>query len=81
MVNRRGYVFKSETNGKWYARPTFVDNTGKRREIKKTAETRGEASRLPDQMRDKIEATAPAEAPELERITFNDLANAYGSKP
>jgi hypothetical protein len=45
-MSKRGYVFKDQRGGKWYARLTFVDNTGKRREIKKTAETKGLARKL-----------------------------------
>src|ERR1700754_228317 len=45
QAERTGYVFQDK-NGKWYARTTFTDRTGKRRNIKKTAKDKADAKAI-----------------------------------
>jgi integrase len=76
MANNTGYVFKDRATGKWYARVTVTDTNGKRRNIKKTAETKGEASNLLKKISANLEARG-VESIEIDRLTFKDLAEKY----
>jgi integrase len=76
MSNRTGYVFKDRNSGKWYARVTITVSTGKRRNIKRTAETKGEAGKLLKQILATLEDKG-VEAIETDRLTFLDLAEKY----
>jgi integrase len=76
MSNRTGYVFKDRANGKWYARVTITVSNGKRRNIKRTAETKGEAGKLLKQILATLEEKG-VEAIETDRLTFQDLAEKY----
>jgi integrase len=75
-MTTKGYVFKDRTTGKWYARLTITDTRGKRRNIKKTAGTKGEARALLAQLVNDLEERG-TEAIEIDRLTFADLASAY----
>lgn len=75
MRERKGYVFQEK--GKWYARVTVTDDTGRRRNIKKTAGSKVEANKLLRQLITALDI--PKELPHREstRMTFNDLADHY----
>jgi hypothetical protein len=45
MRERKGYVSKDK-NGKWFCRITATDNSGKRRDIKRTANSKAEAREI-----------------------------------
>lgn len=74
MRKTHGYVY--EENGKWYARITFTDESGKRRNVKRTAESKAEANKklksLVRQYDDEGEKGIEACS-----MTFNDLADYY----
>jgi len=74
MKKTNGYVY--EENGKWYARMTFTDESGKRRNVKRTAESRADAKHklksLVRQFDDEGERGIEACS-----MTFDDLADYY----
>jgi len=74
MRERKGYVF--ESNGKFYARVTLTDQTGKRRNIKRTAETRSAARDLLKQILRQLEDEGE-KVIKAWQVTFNDLADHY----
>jgi integrase len=76
MGNRTGYVFKDRANGKWYARVTITVSNGKRRNIKRTAETKGEARNLLNKLLAALEDKG-VETIEQDKLTFRDLAEKY----
>ncbi len=43
---RGGYIFKDKQTGKWYARVTYTDATGRRRNVKRSANDEDEANRV-----------------------------------
>jgi integrase len=76
MANRTGYVFKDRSNNKWYARVTITISNGKRKNIKRTAETKGEARNLLNNLLAALEDKG-VESIEQEKLTFQDLAEKY----
>lgn len=73
MKNRKGYIFQE--GKKWYARVTFTDASGKKRNVKRTADSRSEArSLLGKLLRDLEESDFNLTA---ETATFNQLAAYY----
>lgn len=74
MKDRKGYVF--EENGKWYARITLTDNTGKRRNIKRTAKSKSDAKEILKQITRQLEDEG-AKVVDALQMTFCDLADYY----
>lgn len=74
MKERKGYVF--EQGGKWYARITLTDSTGKRRNVKRTANSKPAAKELLKQLSLQLD-TEGVEVIESLQMTFNDLADYY----
>jgi hypothetical protein len=74
MKERKGYVF--ELNGKFYARVTLTDQSGKRRNIKRKAETRTAARELLKQILRQLEDEGE-KVIKAWQMTFNDLADHY----
>ncbi len=74
MKERKGYIFQNNT--KWFARITFTDEKGNRRNIKRTAKTKVEAKELLKKISRQIE-DGGEKAIEAEKLTFIDLANYY----
>jgi hypothetical protein len=74
--DRTGYIF--EENGKWFARITITDKTGKRRNIKRTAKTKSEAKEKLKQLNHQIEDEGEKTV-SISKLTFNDLADYYES--
>ena len=74
MKTRKGYIF--ENNGKWFARITLTDNTGKRRNIKRTAKTKSDAGKLLKQIIRQLDDEG-AKIIDSWSMTFNDLIDYY----
>ncbi|HEX5082299.1 MAG TPA: tyrosine-type recombinase/integrase [Blastocatellia bacterium] len=72
---RKGYI--AEKNGRIYARITYTDSQGKRRELTRRASDKREAKKLLKQLRDEINKPRPETAIEGSRITFSKLADIY----
>ena len=72
MRNKSGYVF--EDNGKWYARLSFKDSTGKTINIKRTANSKSEAKALLKQLT-RIVDDEGEKVVQYWKLTFNDLAD------
>lgn len=71
---RSGYVY--EKDGSWYARITFTNEQGKRRDIKRKANNKTEAKKLLNALLHELENKG-CQSIETSRLTFNDLANFY----
>lgn len=71
---RKGYVFQK--NDKWYARATFTDAIGNRRNIKRTAKTEAEAKKILKKILHELENEGE-QAFDTLNLTFSDLANHY----
>jgi integrase len=69
-----GYVF--ENKGKWYARITYRDASGNRRNVKRTATDKKEAAAILRELRKKL-ATQGKDIFDKEKITFVHLADYY----
>jgi integrase len=76
MRERKGYIF--EDRGKWFARITVTDSTGKRRNIKRTADSKAEAKNLLKQIVRRLDDEGPQIVDSL-NLGFNDLADYYES--
>ena len=74
MKERNGYVFSD--NNKWYARATFTDAQGKRRNIKRTAKTESEAKKTLRKILNELENDGE-QAFDIAALTFNDLLVHY----
>ena len=74
MKERKGYVFKEK--GKWFARVTFTDGNGNRRNVKRTAKSRPLAKSILRELVKDID-DAGETALEVWNNTFNDLADYY----
>jgi len=75
QTERTGYIFQDK-NGKWYARTTFTDRTGKRRNIKKTAKDKTDAKAILKTIIRQIEDEGEKYI-DGSRMTFNELADHY----
>lgn len=71
---RTGYVF--EKDGKWYARLTFTDASGNRRNIKRTAKNESEAKKILKNVLRELEEEGE-QSFDTANLTFKDLANHY----
>ena len=76
MKSRTGYVFKDNRSGSWYARVTYTDNRGKRRDIKRRVESKSKGSELLKTLVHEFDNGGRA-AIDAEKLTFNDLADYY----
>jgi integrase len=76
MRIRKGYVYQDKVTGFWYARITATDEHGKRKDIKKRASDKTQASKLLKQLNTTLD-TRGVEAVESEKLTFNDLSEYY----
>jgi integrase len=72
---RSGYTFR-DGDGKWYARVTITDSTGRRRNIKKRAKDRAEAKQILRLLLRELECEGE-KAIEAGQMTFNDLCDYY----
>jgi len=71
---RSGYI--GQENEKWFARVTFTDSYGKRRNIKRKAKTENEAKGLLKKLLRQVDDEGEKFF-DAEKITFNDLADYY----
>jgi len=75
--DRTGYVGKDK-NGKWFARVTITDDTGKRRNIAKRAKDKRDARTVLKGILRDLDAEG-SQSVDLARLTFNDLADFYAA--
>jgi integrase len=73
--DRSGYVFRDK-DGKWYARVTLTDVTGKRRNVKRRAKDRVEARQFLKELVRQLDAEGERAIDAASR-TFADLADYY----
>jgi len=73
MKKRTGSVYK-RGNGTWWARATFTDITGKRRQLQRRADSKSHACAIRD---DLLRQLAMGLDPDADRKTFADLAHFY----
>lgn len=71
---RNGYI--GEENGKWFARITFTDSNGKRKNLKRITKNESEAKTTLNKLLRKIDDEGE-QGLEGEKITFNALADYY----
>lgn len=76
MKNSKGYVYFDEERGAHYARVTFTDNAGKRKDIKKRVENKSEGDKLLRKLINTYDNTGLSGI-QAEALTFNDLADYY----
>jgi integrase len=77
--DRSGYVFQ-DPNGRWYARVTISDSTGKRRNIKRRAKDKQDAKESLKSILRELEAEAEeSQSVDRAKLTFNDLADFYAA--
>lgn len=72
---RCGYTFQDK-DGRWYARVTFTDKNGRRRNVKRRAENRSKAKDVLRQLTRSLDDHGE-NALIYERMTFNELADYY----
>jgi integrase len=75
MKSRKGYVFQTE-NGSWYARFTYTDKGGKRRNVKRTAKNKSQAESLLKELVREFDVGGEEQLCAT-RITLNDLCDYY----
>lgn len=71
---RKGYTYQEE--GRWYARLTHTDERGKRRNIKRRAETKTHAKEILKQLQREIEDHG-GQSLDSAQMTFKELADYY----
>lgn len=76
MKSRTGYVYKNEKTGIWFARVTYTDKNGKRKNIQRKVENKTKGDELLKKLIHKIDNDG-ASSIELEKLTFLDLADHY----
>lgn len=76
VKDRKGYVYYEKNEKCWYARTVVTDETGKRRNVKRKAKTKGEANKLLKTIIRQIDDEG-VKAIDFEKLTFNDLADFY----
>lgn len=76
MKERKGYVFRDRLSGKWFARLTISDSSGKRRNIKRTAKDKPTARELLKQIVRQLEDEGEKVIKSWQ-VTFSDLADHY----
>jgi len=76
MRTRTGYVYKDPKTGFWYARVTYTDNTGRRKDVKHRADNKTNAHTLLKKLINTLD-TGGHSAIEAEKVTFKDLCDYY----
>jgi integrase len=76
MKTRSGYTYFDPQNQKWTARITFTDSRGKRRQLRRVADSEAGANKLLRKLLNDFE-TKGEKAIDAEKMTFSDLAAAY----
>lgn len=75
MKTRKGYVFQLE-NGNWYARFTYTDNGGKRRNVKRRANNKSHGEEILKELIREFDKGG-AEQLDAAKIDFNELCDFY----
>ncbi len=75
--DRSGYIFQE--NGKWYARITFTDNSGKRRNVKRLAENKTHAKEMLRQIQRNLDDNNE-QVIFNQRMRFRELADYYAER-
>jgi integrase len=75
MKSRSGYVFQDK-KGTWFARVTYTDRNGKRKNIQRKVENKSKGDELLKKLVNSIDSDKGASI-ETEKLTFNDLAEHY----
>jgi len=73
---RGGYIYEDRATGKWTARVTFKDSRGKRRNIRRVAESKTEAKASLREILNKLK-TRGEESIQTERLIFSEAVKAY----
>ncbi len=76
MRIRKGYVYQDKATGFWYARVTATDEHGKRKDVKRRASDKTQATKLLRQINNTLD-TRGVQAVEAEKLTFDDLSDYY----
>jgi integrase len=75
MKSRTGYVFQNKQTGVWFARVTYTDRNGKRKNIQRKVENKSKGDELLKKLVNKIDNDTPSL--EAEKLTFKDLIEHY----
>ncbi|HST51590.1 MAG TPA: site-specific integrase [Pyrinomonadaceae bacterium] len=75
MKSRSGYVFHDK-KGNWFARVTYTDRNGKRKNIQRKVENKSKGDELLKKLVNSIDSDRGASV-EAEKLTFKDLAEHY----
>jgi integrase len=76
MKARTGYTFKDKKTGFWYARVTFTDANGKRRDVKQRADSKTNANTLLKKIINTLDTGGQA-AIEADKLTVSQLCDYY----
>ncbi len=75
MKSRKGYVYQ-EKKGIWYARFTYTDNSGTRRNVKRRAENKTRGEKVLKKLIQDFDTGGIAQL-DADKITFNELCDFY----
>lgn len=75
MKSRSGYVFQDK-KGNWFARVTYTDRNGKRKNVQRKVENKSKGDELLKKLVSSIDSDKGASL-ETEKLTFKDLAEFY----
>jgi len=76
MKTRTGYTYKDKRTGFWYARLTYTDDHGKRRDIKKRGDSKADANAVIKKLINTLDAGGHG-AIQAEKLTFDHLCDYY----
>ena len=75
---RTGYVYFDESTTRWTARVAFTDSTGKKRNVRRVADSESKAEKLLRKLLNDLE-TKGEKTIDAEKMTFSELAEQYKS--
>jgi integrase len=76
MRERTGQIIENKKNNEWIARVCYKNSNGKRTAIQRKAESKADAKKILRQLLETLE-NGGREAIDIEKATFNDLADYY----
>lgn len=80
MKPRTGYVYQNKSTGTWYARITYTDRSGKRKNIQRKVENKSKGSELLKKLVHTLDTEGTA-AIEAEKLTLSkSFANTSDSR-
>ena len=80
MSRRSGQVFKRK-DGTWWARTSYLDSVGNRRQRTRRAKNKADAQRLVNQLIEELNGGNPDELHHRrDRMNFHQLANYYSNR-